>query len=173
MKYQLVLPNDHRHNVAEKARQTFKDHFVVVLRGTDDNFSLQLWCQIPRQVEHQLNMLHKSRTVPTMSAFEHMYGQRRYDAHPWAVLRYEVKMHVMSAQRQRWEAHTKTGYYLGTSWGYYRCHEVWIKDTHATRVGQTVFFKHKYFTHPGIREATRSYKQRMGCAAPCKTQNQG
>ena len=43
MKYQLVPPYDHRRNVAEKAIQTFEDHFVAVLCGTDDNFPLQLW----------------------------------------------------------------------------------------------------------------------------------
>ena len=49
MKYQLVSPNDHRRNVAEKSSPNIQDHFVAVLRGTDDNFSLQLWCQILRQ----------------------------------------------------------------------------------------------------------------------------
>ena len=81
----------------KKAIQTFKDHFVAVLCGTDDNFPLQLWCQILRQAEHQLNMLRKSLTDPTMSAFKHMYGCHRYDAHPWAVLGCEVEVHVMPA----------------------------------------------------------------------------
>jgi len=153
MKYQLVPPNDHRRNVAEKAIQTFKDHFVAVLCGTDDNFPLQLWCQILRQAEHQLNMLRKSRADPTISAFEQMYGRHQYDAHPWAVLGCEVEVHVMPAQRRTWEAHTKSGYYLGTSWEHYRCHEVWVKDTRTARVGQTVFFKHKYLTQPGMTDA--------------------
>jgi hypothetical protein len=38
MKYQLVPPNDHRRNIAEKAIQTFKDHFVSILCGTDKTF---------------------------------------------------------------------------------------------------------------------------------------
>ena len=48
MTYQLVPPNDHRRNVAKKGFQTFKDHFVAVLCGTDETFPLQLWCQILR-----------------------------------------------------------------------------------------------------------------------------
>ena len=48
---QLVPPHDHRRNVAEKAIQIFKDHFIAVLCGTDDNFSLQLWCQILRHTQ--------------------------------------------------------------------------------------------------------------------------
>ena len=152
MKYQLVPTHDHRRNVAKKAIQTFEDHFVSVLCGTDDNFPLQLWRQLLRQAEHQLNMLRKCRAAPTMSAFEHMYGKHVYEAHPWAVLGCEVELHEMPAQRRTWAAHTKPGYYLGTSWEHYRCHEVWDKDTKTARIGQTVFFEHKYLTQPAMTE---------------------
>ena len=37
-----------------------------------------------------------------------------------------------------------------TSWDHYSCHEVWISDTKSKRVGQNVFFKHKYLTQPTI-----------------------
>jgi hypothetical protein len=33
MTYELVPPDDHQHNMAEKAIRTFKDHFVGVLSG--------------------------------------------------------------------------------------------------------------------------------------------
>ena len=39
---------------------------------------------------------------------------------------------------------------MGTSWDHYRFHEVWIFDTKSKRVGQTLFFKHKYLTQPTI-----------------------
>ena len=64
MTFQLVQPNDHRRNIAEKAIQIFKDHFISVLCGTDITFPMQLWCQILRQAEHQLSMLRKSRVTP-------------------------------------------------------------------------------------------------------------
>ncbi len=51
IKYQLVPPNDHRRNIAEKAIQTSKDHFVAVLCGTDKKSHMQLWCRILRQAE--------------------------------------------------------------------------------------------------------------------------
>ena len=53
MKFQLVPPNDHRRNIAEKAIQVFKDHFISVLCGTDVTFPMQSWYQILRQAEHQ------------------------------------------------------------------------------------------------------------------------
>ena len=42
MTYQLVPPNDHRRNIAKKALQTWKDHFIGVLSGTADTFPLHL-----------------------------------------------------------------------------------------------------------------------------------
>ena len=93
--------------MAEKAIQTFKDHFVSVLCGTDDDFPFQLWCQILRQAEHQLNLLRKSTLKPHMSAFAHMYGKHNFDAHPWAVLDCKVELHVLPSKRKTWDAHTK------------------------------------------------------------------
>ena len=40
MKLQLVPPNDHQRNIAEKAIQTFKDHFVAVLCETNVKFPM-------------------------------------------------------------------------------------------------------------------------------------
>eukprot|EP00804_Cyclotella_cryptica_P012663 CCRYP_016929-RA/>CCRYP_016929-RA protein AED:0.40 eAED:0.44 QI:0/0/0/1/0/0/2/0/149 len=38
MTYQLVPPDDHRRNIAEKAIQTWKDHFIAAISGTDAKF---------------------------------------------------------------------------------------------------------------------------------------
>ena len=88
MKYQLVPPH-------EKPIQVFKDNFLLVLVKIDKNFPLQLWYQILIHKDHQLNLLRKSRAVPTISAFAHMYGQHDYNTHPFAPLGCEVKIHVM------------------------------------------------------------------------------
>ena len=126
MKFQLVPPNDHRRNVAEKSIQVFKDHFISVLCGTDISFPMRLWCRLLRQAEDQLNMLRTSRVDHTKSAFE--------------------VLHVMPNKRKTWSEHTNSGFYLGTSWNHYRCHEIWVSETSSVRVGQTVFFQHKYLT---------------------------
>ena len=150
MKCQLVPPNDHCRNAAEKAIQVFKDHFVSVLCGTDEKFPMQLWCAILPHTETQLNVLRKSATKPSISAFEHLNGPHNYDSHPFAILGSAVEIHVMPANRRTWAAHTKSGFYLGPSWEHYRCHGVWVEDTRATRTGQTVFFRNKYITQPAV-----------------------
>ncbi len=40
---QLVLPDTHRRNLAERAIQTFKNHFISILAGVDKLFPMQLW----------------------------------------------------------------------------------------------------------------------------------
>jgi len=150
MEFQLVPPNDHRRNIAEKAIQVFKDHFISVLCGTDVTFPMQLWCQILRQAEHQLNLLRKSRVDPSMSSFQALHGKHDYNTNPFAPIGQAVEMHVVPSKRKTWGEHTTPGFYLGNSWDHYRCHVVWVKNTRNTRIGQTVFFRHKYITQPII-----------------------
>ncbi len=57
MEFQLVPPHYHCRNLAKKAIQTFKDHFVAILCGADKSFPLHLWDHLLPQAEHTLNML--------------------------------------------------------------------------------------------------------------------
>ena len=74
MTYQLVPPDDHRRNIAEKALQTWKDHFIGVLSGTAETFPLHLWCQAIPQAERQLLLLQQSNVHPNLLAYAHVYG---------------------------------------------------------------------------------------------------
>ena len=51
MTYELTPADDHSRNITEKAIQTFKDHFITILRGTDDVFPMQLWDRLLPQAE--------------------------------------------------------------------------------------------------------------------------
>jgi hypothetical protein len=46
MTHELVPPNCHQQNMAERAIQTFKNHFVSILSGVDNRFPLSLWCHL-------------------------------------------------------------------------------------------------------------------------------
>ena len=56
----LVEPHNHRVNAAERAIQTFKDHFISALATTDSEFPLQLWDRLTSQVETTLNLMRAS-----------------------------------------------------------------------------------------------------------------
>jgi hypothetical protein len=120
------------------------------LCGADNKFPMRLWCRILRQAEHQLNLLRKSRVYPNTSSFEVLYGEHDYNVNPFTPLGCAMEMHVIPAKQKTFGAHTKMGYYLGTLWEHYRCQEIWIMDTKSVRVGQTVFFKHKYLPQPAV-----------------------
>ena len=93
MTYQLVPPDDYRHNIAEKAIQTWKDHFVSTLSGTADNFPLHLWCQLIPQMERQLNLLRQSHSNPKISSYAHLYGHHDYNLHPFVPIGMEALVH--------------------------------------------------------------------------------
>jgi hypothetical protein len=74
-KLMLVKPNNHCVNAAERAIQTFEDHFVSMLTTTNSNFPLQLWDRLALRVKNTLNMLRPSRINPNnMSAYEAVHG---------------------------------------------------------------------------------------------------
>ena len=58
--WQFVEPNNHRVNTAERAIQTFKNHFISSLCTTDTNFPLQLWEKLLPQAQDTLNLLRTS-----------------------------------------------------------------------------------------------------------------
>ncbi len=102
MMYQLVPPHNHHCNTAEKAIQIFKDHFIAILCGTDTSFPLYLWCRLLPQAEHTLNMLWKSCTTPTISAYAYLWGQHNYNTNPFAPLGCKVQAHVTPTICKTW-----------------------------------------------------------------------
>jgi len=63
--YQLVPPNLHHHNSAERAICTFKNHFIAGLCSTSKDFPIHLWGHLLPQAELSLNLLRGSHITPT------------------------------------------------------------------------------------------------------------
>jgi hypothetical protein len=53
---QLVPPDTHRRNLAERAIQTFKSHFIAILAGIDPSFPMSLWDRLIPQAVTTLNL---------------------------------------------------------------------------------------------------------------------
>jgi hypothetical protein len=90
---QLVLPNNHRQNLAERAIQTFKNHFKAVLAGVDDTFPMHLWDRLLSQTSTTLNLLCQSNAVSTISVYQHIKGNSDYNETPLAPMGCAVQMH--------------------------------------------------------------------------------
>ena len=75
----------------------------------------------------------------------------------------EAMIHDKSNKHKTFAQHCSKGYVLGTSPEHYRCWNLWTIKTKATRISDTVFFKHKYITNPSVtpKDAIISAANRM------------
>ncbi len=81
---QLVEPHNHRVNAAERAIQTFKNHFISGLSVYDNDFPTILWSCLIRQGQDSINLLCTSRVHPKVSAFHVLEGVHDFNRVPWA-----------------------------------------------------------------------------------------
>jgi hypothetical protein len=119
MTYELVPPKEHRRNMAKKAIQTFKDHFVGVLSGCAPSMPIHLWCQLLPQVERQLLLLHQSRAHPNLSAYAHVYEHHDYNWHPFVPIGMEALVHDKPHKRRTYAEHCTKAFVLGMSTKHY------------------------------------------------------
>ena len=77
--YQLVSPGDHRANPAERAIQTFKNHFIAMLSGADPEFPVDCWDLLIPHADISLNLLRSSRVQSQLSAYALIHGNFDYN----------------------------------------------------------------------------------------------
>jgi hypothetical protein len=112
VEYKLVPPNNHQQIQAERAIQTFKSHFIAIICGIDNSFPMNLWCKLLPQAERTLNLLSQSNTVtvPTISAYTHMYGAHDYMKKPFAPMGCATQCHDKPRVRCSWDPHSSDGW---------------------------------------------------------------
>jgi hypothetical protein len=82
IQFKLEPPHMHRHNSAERAIKTFKNHFIVGLRSIDTNLPLRLWDRLLPQATITLNLTRQSRLNPKLSAYAQLYGHYEFNQAP-------------------------------------------------------------------------------------------
>ncbi len=148
MTHKLVPLDCHHCNIAEWAIQKFKNHFVSILSRVDDRFPLSLWCHLLQPAELTVNLLQQSNVAPKVSAYAHVHGQQDYIKRPFPPLGCAVMAHVKPKNRQSWNIHADTGINIGMAMEHHQCFHIYIVKTRATKISDTVFFKHQYITNP-------------------------
>ena len=99
--FQLVPPNIHRRNAAERAIRTFKAHFLAIIAVVAPDCLRNLWGLLISQTELTLNLLRQARLDHTKLAWEAFAGPLNYDAKPLGPLGCEVNSHKKWAQETR------------------------------------------------------------------------
>ena len=153
MTFQLGPPDNHRRNLAERAIQTWKDHFVGVLSSTAETFPLHLWYQAIQQAKQQLLILQQSCLNPKLSAYAHVYGAHDYNVAPLIPISMETLVHDKTKKRCTFAEHCRKCCFLGTSFERFRAWTMWMKTTRVLLISATVFHKHKYISNPVVTPA--------------------
>ena len=138
IEFQLTPAGLHRRNLAERAIQTFKNHFIAGLCSTHPNFPLVLWDKLLSQCLITLNLLRQSRVNPQLSAYAQVYGPFDYSKTPLAPPGMKILIHERTDDRGPYDPHGIDGWYLGPSMKHYRCHRVWVISTCSERISDTV-----------------------------------
>ena len=136
--YQLTPAGNHGRNAAERAIQTFKNHFVAGLCSVHPSFPLQHWDKLIPQAVLTLNILRPSRLNPKLSAYSQVHGVYDYSAHPIAPPGMHVLVHDLPQNRRSWAPHASEGFYIGPALDHYRCFRVLNPRTNAIRISETV-----------------------------------
>jgi hypothetical protein len=135
---QFVEPNNHRVNAAERAIQTFKNHFISGLCTTDPKFPFQLWNHLTHQAFITCNILQRSHINPDISAFEQLHGAKfDWNAHPMAPPGTRAVIHSSPLTRTSWGPRGIDAWYCGPSADHYRCNHFHVLETRAMRISGT------------------------------------
>jgi hypothetical protein len=138
--FQLVPPHVHRQNAAERAIQTFKNHFVAMLCSTDTQFPIHLWYRLIPQAVITLNPLRQSRINPKLPAHAQLNGLFDYNKTPLAPPGTKVIIHEKPDHRGSWSPHGLNGWYVWPAMERYRAHRVYCSTTGHERIGDAVEF---------------------------------
>ena len=143
--FQFISAGTHRANKAERAIQSFKNHFIACLASVDSTFPMEYWPSLLEQAEITINILRPFADNSNMSAYEGIFKDK-YDflAHPLAPPGTRVVVYDPADNRSSWALHGVAGYYLGPALNHYREMRCYIPSTNGIRISnQCDFFPAK------------------------------
>ena len=117
--YQLVPPNTHQINVAERIIRTFKAHFLAIFAGVAPDFPRNLWDFLLPQTELTLNLFRQSTLKPTRSARSYFHGPLNYYVTPIRTLGCNIIAHKNTGTRHSWDFRGADGWNVGVALRHY------------------------------------------------------
>jgi hypothetical protein len=147
-KFQLVPPDMHRHNSAERMIWTFKNHFLSILAGVASPFPPYLLDLLLPQAELTLNILQQAALNPWISTWEFFHGPFDFNKTPLRPVRYRVLIYAKPATWCLWDYQAKEGFYIGPPLDLYCCFKRVKNNTKSQVISDTVEFRHAYRTIP-------------------------
>jgi hypothetical protein len=99
-KLQFTPPDMHRTNAAEKAIQTWKNHFLSGLASLPAEFPIAHWCQLIPQANITLNLLRASRMNLALSTQAAMHRCYQFEVTPMAPPGTKAFIHIKPHRRE-------------------------------------------------------------------------
>jgi hypothetical protein len=121
---------------APYARSRIK--LIAGLCTVDKNFPIHLWDQLLPQAEITLNLLRGSPINPKSSAWAQAHGTFDFNRTPLGPPGRRVLAHAKPDKRKTWPPHGLDGWYAGPTLHSYRCYKIWIWETRALRIIDTL-----------------------------------
>ena len=157
---QLVPPNDHQGNKAERDIQTTKNHLIASLCSVDPAFPMEAWEYTVPQIEATLNLLRGSAFCPHVSAYHALRGPFHFSQTPMAPLGMKIVSFEAPRKRKTFAPHGVDGFYVHPAFQHYRCYSVYIPSTQKVRVtGQLSWHPPSCYRLPGAAP----YDAVLGC----------
>ncbi len=133
----MFPPDTHRQNIAERAIQPFKNHYIAILAGMDPCFPISLCCKLIPQAVLKLNLVQSSSMCPNVSAYAFMHVQFNYNVIHLGPLSCVVQVYRTFHRQKTWNKPCVYDWYLGTLPKHYQCHIIWNTKTKAEQIIST------------------------------------
>jgi hypothetical protein len=142
LKLEYVTPFAHQPNRAERAIRTAKNHIIASRAGGFHPHSPTTYLdKCMEQIELTLNIIHPYEYDPRIFAFESDHGETHdFNAHPIAPVGAKVLTWDAPEHRGTWNDHDVEAVYLGPALDHLRAFEVWVPNTSAARITNTVWW---------------------------------
>ena len=128
----------HRRNAAERSIETWKNTFISDLNGTYKLFPMYLWERLMDKSQIMLNMIRSSRRNAWISVHAMMEGNHHFNKIPFVP---PFKKFIGNEKPNRswtWVHNGIQVWYIGPSVEYYRCYKVYISNTGAELITDTM-----------------------------------
>jgi hypothetical protein len=118
--FQLVPPQVHRHNAAERCICTFQNHFIAGLCSMDPNFPIHLWDRLLPHTKITLSLLRGSPINPKLSAYAQVNGTFDFNRTPLGPHGTHVIIQDKPEICSTWSPHGLNAWYIGPALNSYR-----------------------------------------------------
>ena len=141
MQMELVTPYVKNPNRAERAIRTTKNHIISTRAGFHPHCPHMYLDKCLMQIEMTLNITRPFEFDHAISAYEGLFGVKfNFKQHPIAPVGTKVLTWDAPDHRGSWADHGVEAVYLGPAMEHLRSFDVWVPNTSAPRITNTVWW---------------------------------